>query len=111
VIFRRQSVDLRGIEDRIIELVGRDGWNGADKILRRDGRILELGHLEKPGAELSWQGRPHDFIGFDEGARFVMETGAVAFGLRDVAAPRVQAGHDPFERGGIGQALVTLEVG
>lgn len=69
VIFRRQSVDLRGIEDRILELAGRDGWNGQDKILRRDGRVLELGHLEKPGAELSWQGRPHDFIGFDEGAQ------------------------------------------
>lgn len=69
VIFRRQSTDLRGIEERIIELVGRDGWNGADKILRRDGRVLELGHLEKPGAELSWQGRPHDLIAFDEGAQ------------------------------------------
>lgn len=69
VVFRRQSTDLRGIEERIIQIAGRDGWNGADKVLRRDGRKLELGHLEKPGAEMSWQGRPHDFIGFDEGAQ------------------------------------------
>ncbi len=69
VIFRRQSTDLRGIEERIIQIAGRDGWNGADKIFRREGRKLELGHLEKPGAEQSWQGRPHDFIGFDEGAQ------------------------------------------
>ena len=69
VIFRSQSVDLRGLEERIITIAGRDGWNGADKILRRDGKILELGHLAKPGAELSWQGRAHDFIGFDEGAQ------------------------------------------
>jgi len=69
VIFRRLAVDLRGIEERLLELSGRDGWNGADKILRRDGRVIELGHLEKPGSEKSWQGRPHDFIGFDEGAQ------------------------------------------
>src|SRR5882724_3612747 len=73
VIFRRQAVDLRGIEERIIELAGRDGWNAADKILRRVGRLLELGHLEKPNAEKSWQGRPHDFIGFDEGAQLARE--------------------------------------
>lgn len=69
VIFRRQSVDLRGIAERIIELVGRAGWNGQDKVLRRSGKLLELGHLANPDSELSWQGRPHDFIGFDEGAQ------------------------------------------
>jgi hypothetical protein len=47
--------------------------------LQFDGRVLEFGALERPGSELTWQGRPHDFIGFDEGAqlpeskvRFVM---------------------------------------
>lgn len=69
VIFRAKSVDLRGIEERIIELAGREGWNGADKIYRRGEVLLELGHLEKPGAEFSWQGRPHDLYGFDEGAQ------------------------------------------
>lgn len=80
VIFRRAYVDLRGVEERLIGMIGsRDGYNGADMILRRDGRLLEFGALEKPGAEFSWQGRPHDLIGFDEGAqlaeakvRFVM---------------------------------------
>lgn len=69
VIFRKQSTDLRGIEDRILSLAGYDGWNGSLKTLRRDGKLLELGHLEKPGSEESWRGRPHDFIGFDEGAQ------------------------------------------
>lgn len=69
VIFRRQSKDLRGIEERLIEIAGRDGWNGSDQIMRRDDRVIELGHLEKPGSELSWQGRPHDYIGLDEGAQ------------------------------------------
>lgn len=70
VIFRRQHVDLRGLEDRLIEIIGADaGYNRSDKVWRGDGRVVEFGHLEKPGAELSWQGRPHDFIGFDEGAQ------------------------------------------
>ena len=69
VIFRSKSVDLRGVEEYLLEVAGRDGWNGQDKILRKPGRIIELGHLEKPGSERSWQGRPHDLIGFDEGAQ------------------------------------------
>lgn len=74
VIFRRAYVDLRGIEDRLIEIIGtREGYNGADKKLRYRGRVLEFGALEKPGSELGWQGRPHDFIGFDEGAQLLEE--------------------------------------
>jgi hypothetical protein len=80
VIFRRAYVDLRGIEERLIDILGgRDGYNAADMVLRRGGRLVEFGALEKPGAEFGWQGRAHDFIGFDEGAqlaeqkvRFVM---------------------------------------
>ena len=81
VIFRRAYVDLHGIEERLIEILRqpRAATTPADMVLRRDGRLIEFGALEKPGAELSWQGRPHDFIGFDEGAqlteakvRFVM---------------------------------------
>jgi hypothetical protein len=69
VIFRKQSTDLRGIEDRVVALAGGDGWNGTLKTLRRGKKLLELGHLEKPRSEESWRGRPHDFIGFDEGAQ------------------------------------------
>lgn len=69
VIFRKQSTDLRGIEERLLELSGREGWNGTLKTLRFDKKLIELGHLEKPGSEESWRGRPHDFIGFDEGGQ------------------------------------------
>lgn len=70
VIFRRAYVDLRGVEERLLEILGnRDGYNGADKVLKLDGRLLEFGALERPGSELGWQGRPHDLIGFDEGAQ------------------------------------------
>jgi hypothetical protein len=69
VIFRKQSTDLRGIEERILQLAGRDGWNGTLKTLRLADKLIELGHLDKPGSEESWRGRPHDFIGFDEGGQ------------------------------------------
>ena len=69
VIFRKQSTDLRGIEERILELAGREGWNGTLKTLRRSNQLIELGHLDKPGSEESWRGRPHDFMGFDEGGQ------------------------------------------
>lgn len=69
VIFRKQSTDLRGIEERLLALAGREGWNGTLKTLRIGSKLLELGHLEKPGSEESWRGRPHDFIGFDEGGQ------------------------------------------
>src|SRR5262245_39885135 len=80
VIFRRAYVDLRGVEQRLIEiLASRDGYNAADMALERAGGRVGFGALEKPGSEFGWQGRPHDFIGFDEGAqlaeakvRFVM---------------------------------------
>jgi hypothetical protein len=70
VIFRRAYVDLRGVEERLLEVLGsREGYNAQDMTLRQGSRLLEFGALEKPGSELSWQGRPHDLIGFDEGAQ------------------------------------------
>jgi hypothetical protein len=73
VIFRRAYVDLRGVEERLLEIRGtRSGYNASDMVLKtEDGRLVEFGALEKPGAEMSWQGRPHDLIGFDEGAQLV----------------------------------------
>lgn len=69
VIFRKQSTDLRGIEERLLQLAGRAGWNGTLKTLRIGPKLIELGHLDKPNSEESWRGRPHDFIGFDEGGQ------------------------------------------
>ncbi len=70
VIFRRQANELGDVAERLLEIVGsRDGWNGQEKTLHRAGQVIDLGHLEKPGAEFSWQGGlGHDFIGFDEGS-------------------------------------------
>jgi hypothetical protein len=70
VIFRRTYVDLNGMEQRLTAIRGtRAGYNSVDMVLQFDGRLIEFGALERPGSELTWQGRPHDFIGFDEGAQ------------------------------------------
>lgn len=70
VIFRRQYKDLQGIEDRLIQITGGTGYSrGPPKVWRGKGQKIELDHLGEVGSELSHQGRPRDFIGFDEGAQ------------------------------------------
>jgi len=74
LIFRRQSTDLDGIWERlegILDPISRISTrNGVKKHMRTiDGRVVDMGHLEKPGSEKSWQGRPHDLICFDEAAQ------------------------------------------
>ena len=72
LIFRRHSADLDGFWDRLQEVVAeRAASNNSVKkvMVTDDGRKIEGGHLEKPGSERSWQGRPHDLIGCDEGAQ------------------------------------------
>ena len=81
VIFRRTYVDLNDMERRLIAIRGtRAGYNSVDMALQFDGRLIEFGALERPGSELTWQGRPHDFIGFDEGAQLRAQ-GAFRHGL------------------------------
>lgn len=72
VIFRRQSVDLGAIWERLLAILnGRVASknNTTKRVLSTDQRLIEFGHLEKPGSEKTWQGRAHDLYGFDEGAQ------------------------------------------
>ncbi|WP_158235397.1 terminase family protein [Caulobacter sp. FWC2] len=67
IIFRREATQLVGIIDRLAELLGsRHGYNGQDKIWRIPGKQVEFGSFPHAGDEAKYQGRPHDFIGFDE---------------------------------------------
>lgn len=110
VIFRRAYVDLKGVTERLLEVVGtRQGYNGQNMVWRRDGRLLEFGALEKPGAEKSWQGRDHDFIGFDEGAQLSVEKVQFVIGWLRSASPNqrkriVIASNPPI--GGEGEWLI-----
>lgn len=110
VIFRRQSNDLDGFWDRLMELSPDN--ERADSVKKRvithDARLIECGHLENPGSERSWQGRPHDLIGFDEGAQLTAYKVNFVLGwLRSADAIRcraVIASNPPL--GGDGQWLV-----
>ena len=73
IIFRRQSTQLLGIQNRLLDeiLKTRKHWNGQDDILRQpDGRQVEFGSCNVIGDEKKYQGRPHDFVGFDEITHF-----------------------------------------
>lgn len=79
IIFRRQGTQLVGIEERLTQILGgRDGYNSQDGLWRipgmpgkPNGRTLELGSVKEPEDWIKYQGRPHDFIAFDEITHFL----------------------------------------
>lgn len=77
MMLRRVGTELTGIEDRLEEILGsKDGYNGQKKIwrtARRDGVPLQIEFASLPnlGDERGYQGRPHDFLVFDEAANFL----------------------------------------
>jgi len=78
IIFRREAVQLVGIEERISTILGtRDGYDSQDRIWRLPempglelGRTLELGSVKDASDWKKYQGRPHDLIAFDEVCHF-----------------------------------------
>lgn len=72
VIFRREYPQLRGLILRSKEIVGQTGRFNANDCLWTlgDGRFLEFGACQHEEDKERWQGRAHDFIGFDELAHF-----------------------------------------
>lgn len=73
VIFRQAFNDMVDIEERFLALMQTtQGWRGDIHRFKSDKLFLEFGALEKPRAEFSWQGRAHDFYGFDEGAQLTL---------------------------------------
>lgn len=71
LVFRAQSVDLGGFWDRLRDVVPNPITKDDNKkrMITADKRLIECGHLDKPGSERNWQGRPHDLIAFDEAAQ------------------------------------------
>jgi hypothetical protein len=74
IIFRREYPQLRALEDRILTLIPRKNYRASPpKTADFDGghRSLEFGAVQHAGDEQKYQGRPHDFIGFDEITHFL----------------------------------------
>jgi hypothetical protein len=73
LVMRRQYTDLGALTDEAIRFHGtREGFNGSSppKLRTQDGRLVEFGAAKNLGDEQSWQGQPHDFLGFDEAVQF-----------------------------------------
>jgi hypothetical protein len=72
IIFRREAVQLTGIEERMTTVLGtRKGYNSQTGVWRLPGdRVLELGSVAQPGDWIKYQGRPHDAKLFDEICHF-----------------------------------------
>ncbi len=99
MILRREATQLTGIIDDMTTMLGsRNGYNGQDRIWRLpDGRQIEFGSVPNAGDEARYQGRPHDFLVFDEAANFLQQQVRFLMGwLRSV---------DPNQRC---QALLTF---
>lgn len=62
IIFRREAVQLTGIEERMTKILGtRKGYNSQDGVWRLPGnKVMELGSVKEPGDWIKYQGRPHD---------------------------------------------------
>jgi len=72
LVLRREATQLTGIIDRFFEVLGsRDGYNGADRILRLPTQQIEFGSTKDPDDWNKYQGRPHDLLVFDEAANFL----------------------------------------
>lgn len=72
IIFRREAVQLIGIEERMSSITGtRNGYNSTTGVWRLPGgKVMELGSVKEPGDWMKFQGRPHDMKAFDELAHF-----------------------------------------
>jgi hypothetical protein len=74
VIFRREYPQLRGLIDRSQEMfAGLGRYNGQDHVWRDlpGDRRIEFGAVQHATDVTAWQGRPHDFVGFDEISNFL----------------------------------------
>lgn len=103
LIMRREHTDLGSITERAIEINGtRQGFNGSSPAkLRKKGKtgVIDFGAAKNSGDELSWAGRPHDLLAFDEAAHFLEKQVRVLIGWARSTKPgqrvRVVLGSNP----------------
>ena len=72
-VFRREGPQLKGITDRLAEIVGsRSHINGNPPVYRDDDdRQIEFNSMPNLGDETKYQGRPKDLLVIDEAANFL----------------------------------------
>ena len=78
IIFRRVFPNLRFLVERSRQIYGsesnatsKDSYNDSLHVWRlANGNMIEFGAIQYEKDKTNFQGRPHDFIGFDEVAEF-----------------------------------------
>lgn len=71
-VFRREGPQLKGIIDRLRELVDAQLVTGNPPVYRDDGdRQIEFNSMPNLGDETKYQGRPKDLLVIDEAANFL----------------------------------------
>lgn len=107
IVFRREAVQLIGIEERMASILGtRKGYNSQDAIWRLPGnRVLEFGSVKDPGDWIKYQGRPHDLKAFDEITHFLESQFRTLIGWKRTDNPKVRqrviaAGNPPTDADG-----------
>jgi hypothetical protein len=68
IIFRREFPQIKGLVDEVAKILRTHaGYNAQQKIWRyAQGRELEFGSVPYENDKEKYQGRAHDFVGFDE---------------------------------------------
>jgi hypothetical protein len=90
LIMRRRYNDLTGITRRAVQMVGsKQGFAGSPrpKFELPGGGVIDFGAAQHLGDEESWQGQPHDFLGVDEAAQFLLAQVLFLMGWVRTTAP------------------------
>lgn len=92
IIFRRESVQLVGMEERMTSILGgRTGYNSQTGVWRLPGdRVLEFGSVKEPDDWMKYQGRPHDLKAFDEITHFLESQFRVLIGWMRTDNPNIR---------------------
>ncbi len=70
-VFRREGPQLKGITDRIKELVDHNLITGNPPVYNDGERQIEFNSMPNLGDETKYQGRPKDLLVIDEAANFL----------------------------------------
>lgn len=102
IIFRREFPQIKGLIGECKRILGTsDGYNAQDKVWRLpNGNELEFGSVQHEDDKEKYQGRAHDFVGFDEVTHFTESQYRFLIGwVRSTADQRcrvVVAGNPPL---------------
>lgn len=107
IIFRREAVQLIGIEERMTSILGtRDGYNSTTGVWRLpENKVLELGSVKLENDWIKYQGRPHDAKLFDEICHFTESQFRTLIGWLRTDNPNIRqrvvcAGNPPTDAAG-----------